>query len=193
MKSIIAAALLSASALPAQAEMARYDLDPEHTVVYFTVDHIGYAKTLGVFTELDGSFSYDANTQALQDVEVTISAASVETFNEARDDHVRNQDFLHVSQFPEITFVASSGTPESATSGTVTGNLTILGQTQPVTLTVTLNKTAPYPFGHRREVLGLSMETSIQRSDFGMTYAVENGLVGDLVEINVETEAIRAE
>lgn len=193
MKPVLIAALLTAFALPARAEMARYELDPEHTVIYFTVEHIGYAKTLGVFTELEGSFNYDPSTQSLRDVTVTIAAASVETFNDARDNHVRNRDFLNARQFPEITFVADSGTPESATAGTVTGDLTILGQTRPVTLKVTLNKSAPYPFGHRREVLGLSMETAIQRSDFGMTYGVANGLVGDRIDIAVETEAIRAE
>ena len=73
----------------------------------------------------------------------------------------------------------------------MTGDLTILGQTRPVTLDVTLNKAAEYPFGHKRMTLGLSIETSIERSDFGMTYAVGNGLVGDTVDIQIETEAMK--
>ncbi|MEM9844937.1 MAG: YceI family protein [Pseudomonadota bacterium] len=193
MRAILTTVLTGALALPAAAEMARYELDPTHTAVYFTVDHIGYAKTLGIFTGLSGSFSYDAEANELADVVVTIDAASVNTFNEARDGHVRNADFLHVSEHPEITFVASGGTAESDTQGTVTGDLTILGQTQPVTLNVTLNKAAPYPFGHQREVLGLSIDTAIARSDFGMMYAVENGLVGDIVDIKIETEAMKME
>ena len=193
MRAILTTVLTGALALPAAAEMARYELDPTHTAVYFTVDHIGYAKTLGIFTGLSGSFSYDTEANELADVVVTIDAASVNTFNEARDGHVRNADFLHVSEHPEITFVASGGTAESDTQGTVTGDLTILGQTQPVTLNVTLNKAAPYPFGHQREVLGLSIDTAIARSDFGMMYAVENGLVGDIVDIKIETEAMKME
>ncbi|MEL7132608.1 MAG: YceI family protein, partial [Pseudomonadota bacterium] len=110
-----------------------------------------------------------------------------------RDGHVRNKDFLHVTEHPEITFVASGGTPAGDANGSVTGDLTILGVTRPVTLDVTLNKVAAYPFGHKREVLGLSMSTTIQRSDFGMTYGVENGLVGDEVRINIETEAMKME
>lgn len=187
------AALTLGLSTAAQADMARYELDPTHTAVYFTVDHIGYAKTLGIFTELTGSFAYDLDTQDLQDVNVAIQAGSVNTFNDARDGHVRNRDFLHVSAHPQITFVASGGTPTSDTAGTVTGDLTILGQTRPVTLDVTLNRVADYPFGHGREVLGLSMTATIQRSDFGMTYAVDNGLVGDEVTINIETEAIKVE
>lgn len=180
-------------AAAAQADMARYELDPEHTSIYFTVDHIGFAKTLGIFTDVNGSFMYDVDTQELGDVAVSISTGSVNTFNEARDGHVRKADFLHVSEHPEITFVASGGSPASGVTGTVTGDLTVLGVTQPVTLDVTLNKVADYPFGHQREVLGLSMTATIQRSDFGMTYAVENGLVGDDVSINIETEAMKME
>lgn len=194
MRTLIATtAILGALTKTAQADMARYELDPTHTAIYFTVDHIGYAKTLGIFTELGGGFMYDATSQELGEVAVTIEAASVNTFNEARDGHVRNADFLHISEHPQITFVASGGTASSATSGTVTGDLTILGVTQPVTLDVTLNKAEAYPFGHKREVLGLSMSTTIQRSDFGMDYAVANGLVGDEVTINIETEAMKVE
>ncbi|WP_299893088.1 YceI family protein [uncultured Ruegeria sp.] len=190
---LVTTAFFTTFAATAQADMARYELDPEHTSIYFTVDHIGFAKTLGIFTDVNGSFMYDVDTQELGDVSVTIGTASVNTFNEARDGHVRKPDFLHVSEHPEITFVASGGAPTSDTTGTVTGDLAILGVTQPVTLNVTLNKIADYPFGHQREVLGLSMTATIQRSDFGMTYAVENGLVGDEVNISIETEAMKIE
>ncbi|MEM9476012.1 MAG: YceI family protein [Pseudomonadota bacterium] len=193
MRHFVMTVVLSIAASTAYADMARYELDPEHTTVYFTVDHIGYAKTLGVFTEISGQFDYDASSQELGAVSVAINADSVETFNRARDRHVKNSDFLHVSRHPQITFVANGGSARSATSGTVTGELTILGQTQPVTLDVTLNKSAPYPFGHQREVLGLSMTTSIQRSAFGMNYGVGVGLVGDAVLINIETEAMKME
>ncbi|MEO0401856.1 MAG: YceI family protein [Pseudomonadota bacterium] len=186
-------ALIVVETAAVQADMARYELDLEHTVVYFTVDHIGYSKTLGIFTELGGEFMFDADSQTLGDVSVSIDAGSVNTFNAARDGHVKNRDFLHVSEHPQITFVASGGAPSSNTAGTVTGDLTILGVTQPVTLDVTLNKAAAYPFGHQREVLGLSMSTTIQRSAFGMDYGVANGLVGDEVIINIETEAMKME
>ena len=193
MRKLLTAAILGAAASAAQAEMARYELDPEHTTVYFTISHIGYADTLGIFGDVSGAFSYDAEARKLGAVDVRIAADSVDTFNRARDRHVRKSDFLDVSQHPEITFTAEGGQAASATSGTVTGDLTILGQTRPVTLSVTLNKAAPYPFGHKRDVLGLSMDTSIRRSEFGMSYGVANGLVGDVVEIKIETEAMKVE
>lgn len=191
MRFLMTTALLATLAGTAQADMATYKLDPEHTTVFFTVDHIGYAKTLGLFTTVEGGFEYDAETRELGDVAVIIDAASVESFNEARDAHLRKSDFLDVGTHPEITFTATGGSAASETSGTVTGDLTILGNTLPVTLEVTLNKSAPYPFGHKREVLGLSMSTSIERSAFGMTYGVENGLVGDTIAIRIETEAMK--
>lgn len=193
MRTLVSAAILSTLAAVAQADKARYELDPEHTALYFTVEHIGYARLLGVLTGVEGSFTYDPDTQELGEVQVTIESGSVNTFNKARDGHVRAGDFLDVSRHPEITFTASGGTPDSNTTGTVTGDLTILGKTNPVTLNVTLNKAAAYPFGHKRDVLGLSMNTSIQRSDFGMTYGVDNGLVGDEIRINIETEAMKME
>lgn len=192
-RTLLTAFAFGAFGVAAHAEMARYDLDPTHTALYFIIDHIGYAKTLGVFTDVTGSFFYDTDTQELRDVQVAIQATSVNTFNDARDGHVRNRDFLDVTTHPEITFVANSGTPNDASSGTVTGDLTILGQTLPVTLNVTLNKVGAYPFGHKKEVLGLSLDTSIRRSDFGMNYGVDNGLVGDEVTINIETEAIKGD
>jgi len=134
----LTAALTSAQA--AYAEPAQYELDPTHTAVMFSVGHVGYADTLGVFGEVAGTFTYDMDTQTLSDVAVTIQSDSVNTFLEARDKHVRNKDFLDVSAHPQITFTASGGEAKSDTSGTVTGELTILGQTLPVTLAVTLNK-----------------------------------------------------
>ena len=190
----LALALLAATAAtPALAEPARYELDPEHTTVSFLVDHVGYAATLGVFLAVEGGFTYDEDTQQLSDVNVVVRAESVETFNDARDDHVRNDDFLNVSDFPEITFTADGGTPESATQGSVDGTLTLLGESRPLRLDVTLNKAAEYPFGHRRYTLGLSIRGSLMRSEWGMTYAVDNGLVGDEVALLIETEALRVD
>lgn len=193
MRFLTTAALIANLGTAAFAEMTSYELDPTHTTVYFTVDHVGYAKTLGLFTAVSGNFMFDPDVQELGDVNVSIDSASVQSFNDARDEHVRKADFLNVNAHPAITFTASGGTAESNTNGTVTGDLTILGQTRPVTLEVILNKNAAYPFGHEREVLGLSMSTSINRSDFGMNYGVDNGAVGNAVVIQIETEAMKIE
>ncbi|MEM7505682.1 MAG: YceI family protein, partial [Pseudomonadota bacterium] len=89
-------------------------------------------------------------------------------------------------------FTANGGEVTGEGTGTVTGDLTLLGVTKPVTLDVTLNKTGPYPFGHKKKTMGISARGMVKRSDFGMTYAL-GGIVGDEVEIVIEMEAILAE
>lgn len=187
------AATLPFALAPALAEPHRYELDPTHTTIAFMVDHIGYADTLGVFLDFEGGFTYDMETQELSDVEIIVKTASVQSFNEARDNHVRNKDFLNVEAFPVMTFTAEGGTPNSDTTGTVTGNLTLLGETQPLSLDVTLKKAEKYPFGHGRFTLGISASGTVKRSAYGMIYAVDNGFVGDDVRLIIETEAMRVE
>ncbi|EFO33766.1 protein YceI [Roseibium sp. TrichSKD4] len=190
--SLVAFGLVASSlTLEARAEPHRYELDPEHTTVAFTVKHIGFADTLGLFTNVQGEFVYDMETQELSDLNVTVETPSVGTFNAARDNHVRNKDFLDAEKHPVMIFTADTGTPTSETEGTVSGMLQLRGNSVPLTLDVTLNRAAEYPFGHKRFVLGISARGTLKRSDFGMTYAVDNGLVGDDVNIIIETEAMR--
>lgn len=190
------AAMLTAAALaagPAQAQMAVYTLDREHAVVAFLIDHIGYAATLGRFTGMEGTIEFDADALELGSVDITVDPATVFTDNDARDNHVRGGDFLDVEAHPAIRFTADGGEAQSEDTGTVTGTLEILGQRNPLTLDVTLNKIAEYPFGHQRQTVGISARGTLMRSDFGMTYGVENGLVGDEVELIIEAEFVRAE
>lgn len=186
------AAVLSLSAPAAEAEMARYEIDPSHTTVAFLVAHIGYAKTLGVFRQVGGAFDFDPEAKALGDVTVTVDAASVWTNDDRRDGHVRNKDFLHVDAHPEIVFTATGGEVTGESTGRVSGDLTILGVTHPITLDVTLNKIGDYPFGHGKETVGVSARGTVVRSQYGMTYAL-GGIVGDEVELMIEMEAIRAD
>ena len=188
---LLAASAAGLAAAPAAAEPARYVLDPEHVTIAFMVGHIGYADTLGVFRDVEGHFVYDKETNELGEVRVTVDAASVWTNNERRDGHVRDDDFLNVDAHPEIVFTADGGEATSETAGRVTGDLTILGETHPITLDVTLNKIGEYPFGHEKETIGVAVRGTVVRSRYGMTYAVEGGLVEDEVDLVIEVEAIR--
>lgn len=198
MRPFIRGTALAVAVLPAilpaaaRAEMARYDIDPEHVVVAFLVDHIGYAKVLATFSDIEGYFMYDAEARELGEVSVRVGVNSVDTHLEARDRHIRSADFLDGENHPDITFTANGGTAETETTGTVTGDLTLRGMTKPVTLDVTLNKVAEYPFGHQKETVGISARGMVLRSEYGMTYAL-GGIVGDEVELIIEAEGIRAE
>ena len=102
---------------------------------------------------------------------------------------MRSGDFLDADDNPAISFKANGGSITSDRTGKVTGDLTIRGVTQPVTLDVTWNKSGKYPFGHKEHTIGVSARTTIQRSAFGMDYA-QGGIVGDDVDLIIELEAI---
>ncbi len=185
--------LILASSMPALAEDARYRIDEDHFSIGFLVEHIGYADTLGQFLEAGGSFVYDEEANELREGEVLVQADSVFTNHDRRDDHLRDDDFLNADRYATIRFEATDWQPtdDDPRHGTLEGQLTLLGETRPVSLDVTLNKTAEYPFGHGKYTLGVSARTTIRRSEWGMTYGVERGLVGDEVELIFEFEAIR--
>jgi polyisoprenoid-binding protein YceI len=190
----LAAILLLAGALaPAavRAAQERYVIDPQHMTIAFLVSHVGYAKTLGQFTRAEGTFVFDPDAPMVRDISVSIDAASVDTHHPARDEHLRKPDFLWLERYPQITFSGTSAQQTGPRTGTVTGDLTLRGVTRPVTLDVTWNRSGAYPFGDLHWATGISARTAIRRSDFGMTYAVDAGLVGDEVEIILEFEAIR--
>jgi polyisoprenoid-binding protein YceI len=183
-------AAIALVAAPALAEPVPYRIDKSHFSIVFNADHIGYGATWGMFLDGEGSFLFDEEARTLSDLTVTIDANSVFTNHERRDGHLRSEDFLDTGSHPAISFVMTDAVAESETTGTVTGDLTLRGVTRPVTLDVTLNKIGAYPWGDNY-VVGVTAETTIRRSEWGMTYAVEDGLVGDEVPIVIELEAIR--
>lgn len=189
------AALLFGSS-PARAEPAEYRIDPDHLSVGFLVDHIGYAATLGMFREAEGSFRFDEQTGVVTDLRVVVDTASVFTNHKKRDDHLRSADFLNSREFPQMVFSAAEARPTGERRYQVQGQLELLGKTRPLTLEATWNKSAEYPFGGgvfggNPYVTGVSARGSFKRSDYGMNYAVDNGWVGDEVRLIIEFEAVR--
>lgn len=184
-------ALLAFTAAPALAEPQTYVIDDEHFSMNFEIQHIGYAPVMGMFREVEGEFKYDEANRELPSGQLTFKSKSVFTNHEKRDEHLRNDDFLHSSEFPDITFTITDFETTGENTGVVTGDLTLLGQTRPVDVNVTLNKSEVYPIGHEEYTLGLTAETSLKRSEWGMMYAVENGLVGDEVKLRFGFEAIK--
>lgn len=181
-------ALASPSAL---AEPETYVLDDEHFSMAFEIMHIGYAPVMGMFRDVEGQFEYDEEAKELTSGKLTFKSKSVFTNHEKRDEHLRNEDFLNSGKFPDIIFEVTEFEATGDNTGVVTGDLTLLGQTRPVDVNVTLNKSAEYPIGHEEYTLGLTAEATLNRSDWGMTYGIENDLVGDEVRLRFGLEAIR--
>ena len=173
------------------AEPHTYVIDDEHFSMNFEIQHIGYAPVMGMFREVEGQFKYDEETGKLPSGELTLKSKSVFTNHDKRDGHLRSADFLNSSKFPDITFTITDFESTGENTGVVTGDLTLLSQTRPVDVNITVNKTAEYPIGHGDYTLGMTAEASLKRSEWGMTYGVENGLVGDEVKLRFGLEAIR--
>ncbi|MFW5824399.1 MAG: YceI family protein [Marinobacter sp.] len=185
------AASLALASNATLAEPARYQIDEEHLSITFEVNHLGYASVIGMFLEGKGQFEYDEDANEVPSGKVVIQSASVFSNHEKRDEHLRKDDFLHSDRYPEITFEVTDFEATGERTGNLTGDLTLLGETRPVTLDVTLNKAGEYPIGHEEYTLGISASTTIKRSDWGMTYALDPLMVGDDVHLRFEFEAIQ--
>jgi len=188
-KSTTAAMLLVTSPV-ALAEPTTFTVDDEHFSMSFEIMHIGYAPVMGMFREVEGEFVYDEETGELSSGKLAFKAKSVFTNHDKRDDHLRNKDFLNAGQHKDITFVVTGFERTGDSTGVVTGDLTLLGQTNPVDVDVTLNKAADYPIGHEDYTLGISASAVINRSDWGMTYGLDQNLVGDEAKLRFGFEAV---
>ena len=164
--------------------------------VGFLVDHIGYAKVLGMFRQAEGKYRFDEQNAMLSDLEVTVDTGSVFSNHKKRDDHLRSADFLNSKEFPQMVFTAASARPAGERNFIIEGQLQLLGKSLPLILEATWNKSGEYPFGGgllggNSYVMGVSARGSFKRSAYGMNYAVDNGWVGDDVELIIEFEARR--
>ncbi|MCK7549992.1 YceI family protein [Marinobacter goseongensis] len=184
-------ALLTATTTPVLAEPEKFVVDDEHFSMAFEVMHIGYAPVIGMFRDIEGRFEFDEEANELSSGTLIFRSDSVFTNHDKRDEHLRKPDFLDSKKYPEVTFELTDFETTGENTGTVTGDLTMLGKTRPVDVDVTLNKSDKYPIGHKDYTLGISAEATIKRSDWGMTYGLDPELVGDEVKLRFGFEAIK--
>jgi polyisoprenoid-binding protein YceI len=184
-KYLILAALAS---LPVNATPAAdYTIDPTHTYVSFAINHLGFSTMRGKFNQQSGSMLFDpAGKQA--SVAIEIDAASIDTGHEKRDAHLNAPDFLNTVENPTISFKSTGVTWNGEKLATVSGNLTILGVSKPVTLQVTSMNCGEHPFS-KKWTCGFDATGSIKRSDFGVNYAIP--ALGDVLDLQIEVEAVR--
>ena len=170
-----------------------WQLDPTHTLVDFSAKHMMVTTVRGRFSGIRGTIRLDEQDVTRSSVEAEIDAPTISTGVDQRDAHLRSADFLHVEQYPAITFKSRRIERKGDDDVRVVGDLTIRGTTREVALDATINGRGATPFG--TEVIGISAETSINRKDFGLNWnvALEAGgwLVGDRIKITLEVEAVR--
>lgn len=189
MKKIFAIALASFLALSSAAEAKeKYYYDPAHTQIMFSVSHLGFSFSHGRFVKFTGGFDFDPEAPEKSVVEIAINTNSIRMDDDAWEKHLKGPDFFNVEKFPEMTFKGTGIEKTGDKTGKLTGDLTILGVTKPVTLDVTFNGSGTHPYTGKL-VAGFSAETSIKRSDFGMGYGIPN--VGDDVKIEIQVEGLQ--
>ncbi|MEM7442588.1 MAG: YceI family protein [Pseudomonadota bacterium] len=185
---LVATTILATSSALAAPEERQFDR--AHTLIAFTVDHLGFSTTYGAFTEFDGTLSLDQDDPSNSSVSVMIDSASVDSRDADRDGHVRSADFLDVENNPTITFESTSVNVTGDNTAEVTGDLTILDISNPVTLDVTLNQIGPNPF-FQTMTAGFSATATLNRSDWGIEFGVP--AIGDEITVIIETELIQPE
>lgn len=177
-----------------------YKADPWHTSVTWRVKHLGLSNYTARFKTTDATLVFNPEDLTANSVEVTVDPLSVETdydgdykashqdspydgFNEALG---QSPEWFNAAEFPQIVFKSTGVTQTGADTGTVTGDLTFLGVTKPVTLDVTYNGMMQPPWTPGLDRIGFSATTTLKRSDFGMDGALD--FIGDEVDVLIESE-----
>ncbi len=172
--------------------MGNWQLDPYHTQVEFSAKHLGMMTVRGYFDEVSTTADIDPGHPETASVEATISTASIRTNNGARDNDLRSSNFLEVDKYPVIAFKSTGVEPAGTDQYTLTGDLTIKGNTRPVRLDVTrygeFNDQGM--MGHR---IAYGATTKINRKEFGLSFnAILDGriVVSDEIQITIEGELV---
>lgn len=169
----------------------QWQIDSAHTSLDFAVRHLGISTVRGHFTKLTGTIEA-TDAGALTSVDVAIDPASIDTREQKRDDHLRSADFLDAARYPTLTFRSTGVTSRGKGRYLVHGNLTLRGQTRPVSFEVEVTDPIKDPWGNLRAAA--TGEGKLNRKDWGLTWnqVLEFGAltVGEEVRFRVEAEAV---
>lgn len=193
--------ILCALCFSVNATANTFKIDNSHSGVEFKVRHF-FGKVSGKFKDFDGEFVFDEKAPEKSSGKMSIKVASVDTANEDRDKHLKNEDFFDAKKFDTITFESKSFKKAGKDKFKLTGPMTIRGVTKDVTFTVEhLGTVEKDPWGLKRA--SFNATTKINRKDFGIVYnktlddsaigkakkMADKTVIGDEVEINVAIEA----
>ncbi len=188
---VLLAVLILSSSLMA----GEWDIDAAHSSIGFTVKHMVISKVRGSFNDYTAStVVFDPENPTSISARIEIDAASINTNNQKRDEHLKSKDFFNAEKFPKITFIANGIEKNAAGSYKVTGDLTMLGKTNPVILSGE-GFTAQYKNPWGQTITAVSATGTINREDFGLSWnkTLESGgfLISKDVEIEINLELVK--
>lgn len=186
-KTLLATALLAAAGF-AQAQSATYSIDPTHTFVTFEAKHFGTSTLRGRFDRKEGTVQFDRAAKSGK-AEITIDMTSVSTGVGPLDGHLKSKDFFDAAANPSGKFVADKFSFDGDKVTEVTGALTLMGKSNPVTLKATNFNCYQNPM-LKREVCGGDFETTIDRTQWGIDYGLAWGFPKE-VKLIIQVEAVR--
>ena len=190
-RSFCAATLLAfsfgVSADMSEVPSGKYTLDSSHGYITFTYSHLGFSNPRVGFNSFDTELTLDSSKPENSVVEVTIDASSIDSRVAEFNEHLNGSDFFNTAEYPSITFKSTKVEVTGENTFDVTGNLTILGTTKPVTLATTINKAANHPM-RNVPTIGVSASTRLLRSEWGLGAYVP--AVSDEVELSIEVELL---
>lgn len=187
-RSPLIATTLAIAALGAQAQSASYAVDPTHTFATFEIDHFGASTNRARFDKKSGSVQLDKAGKSGK-VELTIETSSINSGTAAFDKHLQSKDFFNVAEFPTAKFVGDKFVFNGDKVSEVSGSLTLLGKTHPVTLKASKFNCYLNPM-LKVEVCGGDFETTLVRSSYGMNWGLNFGF-SDNVRLVVQVEAVK--
>ncbi len=164
-----------------------YKLDPAHTSIVFRVKHLGVSYVYGRFNGPTGTFVFDESSPSNSTIEMQAETKNVDSAVEKRDTHLKSPDFFNAGEYPLVSFKSKSVKKLSENIYEVSGDLTLLGKTRPITVEANATGAGKDPWGGFRR--GFETSFSIKRSDFGMNFMM--GGVSDEVNLTVSVEGIR--
>jgi polyisoprenoid-binding protein YceI len=187
LKNLFAAIVVSAAIAAPAAAADSYTVDPGHTYPNFEVNHLGFSVMHGRFGATTGKITLDPAGKS-GSIDITIDATSIDTGHAKRDAHLKSEEFFNVAKFPTLSYKATKLKFEGDKLVGADGELTMLGVSKPVPLTVTGFNCAPHPMT-KKPMCGANATASLKRSDFGLKAYVPN--VGDDIKISIEVEAAK--
>lgn len=187
----LAAALTTA---PAFAEAQAYKLDPSHSQILFTYDHLGFSTGMGMFSGFEGEIMFDKEDPAASSVTVSMPATSMLTGWEARLQHFMSPAFFDTAAKDDaanmITFTSTGIDVTGDDTAEITGDLTLNGVTKSVVLDAKLNKVGEHPM-EGVDWAGFDATTTLLRSDFDLGQFAP--FISDEVEVTISVEAMDAD